>query len=342
MQINKNMKNKLYLCSRDLNFENMSIDKNKHLREVLDTHKMHHVQDFVDKVKARREEVKSMMHDHYGNDKYSSFCSGSFAKHTATNVKFDLDLVEPFKHSAFSTLQAMFDDVHDFLVEQYKDEGVEVRKQKVSIGLTFPQEDDDEKPVELDVVPGRELSDDDFTESHDLNLCFNEDHWGFTKGSSQKTNIQKQIDHIKGKTSEREIIRLLKIWKKQKGKKYKSFVIELAVIKALDGYDGDNGLWPRLKYAMEYIRDHITESNFHLYDPGNSNNDVVKSMSDFDRQSLKNDMSDILDTVEWNEDSLEQFFKVNEKFQEKDEDSGFGNKNGRSGYSMPHTSNRFG
>ena len=32
------------------NFENMSIDKNKHLREVLDSDKMHHVQDFVDKV----------------------------------------------------------------------------------------------------------------------------------------------------------------------------------------------------------------------------------------------------------------------------------------------------
>lgn len=84
------MKNKLYLCSRDLNFENMSIDKNKHLREVLDTHKMHHVQDFVDKVKARREEVKSMMHDHYGNDKYSSFCSGSFAKHMPPTLSLTL------------------------------------------------------------------------------------------------------------------------------------------------------------------------------------------------------------------------------------------------------------
>lgn len=29
----------------------MSFDKNKHLREVLETHKMCHVQDFVDKVK---------------------------------------------------------------------------------------------------------------------------------------------------------------------------------------------------------------------------------------------------------------------------------------------------
>lgn len=318
------------------------LDKNKHLREVLDTHKMHHVQDFVDKVKARREEIKSMMHEKYGTDKYPSFCSGSFAKHTATNVKFDLDLVEPFKHSAFGTLQEMFDGVHDFLVEKYEGTEVEIRKQKVSIGVTFPQEEGDDKPVELDVVPGRELSDDDYTGSHDLNLCFNEDHWGFKKGSCQKTNIQKQIDHIKGKTSEREIIRLLKIWKKQKQKKYKSFVIELGVIRALDGYNGDNGLWPRLKHTMEYLRDHIADSSFHLYDPGNSGNDVVAAMSDFDRQCFKNDMSDILNSVEWNEDSLEQFFKVNERFQKKDDDSGFGNKNGREGYSNPQTSNRFG
>lgn len=79
----------------------MSFDKNKHLGEVLDTHKMCHVQDFVNKVKKRREEIKAKMHDHYGCDKYSSFGSGSFAKHTATNVKFDLDLVEPFKYNAF-------------------------------------------------------------------------------------------------------------------------------------------------------------------------------------------------------------------------------------------------
>ena len=49
----------------------MSFDKNKHLREVLDTHKMHHVQEFVDKVKNRREEIKVKMHDQYGSDKYS-------------------------------------------------------------------------------------------------------------------------------------------------------------------------------------------------------------------------------------------------------------------------------
>jgi len=313
----------------------MSFDKNKHLKEVLETHKMHHVQDFVNKVKKRREEVKGKLQDRYGSDKYSSFGSGSFAKHTAINVKFDLDLVEPFKHNAFGTLQEMFDSVHDFLADEYKNTGVTIRKQKVSIGISFPIENGDEKPVELDVVPGRELSDDDYLDSHDLNLFFNEDHWGFKKGTSQKTNIQKQISHIEGKTSERQIIRLLKIWKKQKGKKYKSFVIELAVIKALDGYDGDNELWPRLKYTMEYLRDHIAESSFHLYDPGNTNNDVITAMSEYDRQSFKSDMRIMLNNIDSNPDFyLPYYFKKNEKF------SGYREK--ESGAAFPASPKRFG
>lgn len=302
----------------------MSIEKNNHLREVLDTHKMCHVQDFVDKVKQRREEIKGKMHDHYGNNKYSSFGSGSFAKHTAINIKFDLDLVEPFKHCAFGTLQEMFDDVYDFLAEEYKDTDVSIRKQKVSIGISFPIEEGDEKPVELDVVPGRELNHNDYLETNDLNLCFNEDHWGFKKGTSQKTNIQKQIDHIKGKSSEREIIRLLKIWKKQKGKKYKSFVIELAVIKALDGYTGDMDLWSRLKFVMEYLRDHIADSSFHLYDPGNSNNDVIAAMSVYDRQMFKTDMILMLNNIDSDPDCfLPFYFEINEQFSEyKEKESG--------------------
>lgn len=305
----------------------MAIDKNNHLREVLDTHKMRHVQNFVNKVKNRRDEIKIKMHDHYSSEKYSSFDSGSFAKHTATNVKFDLDLVEPFKHNAFGTLQEMFDSVYDFLAEEYKNTGVTIRKQKVSIGVSFPIEEGDENPVQLDVVPGRELKDGDYSETNDLNLCFNEDHWGFKKGSSQKTNIPKQIDHIKGKSREREIIRLLKIWKKQKDKEYKSFVIELAVIRALEDYYDDGGLWPRLKYVMEYIRDNIADSRFHLYDPGNSNNDVIASMSDYDKFSFKADMEIMLNNIDSNPDFyLPYYFKVNEKYscyKEKDTGTAF-------------------
>ena len=229
----------------------------------------------------------------------------------------------------------MFDSVYDFLAEEYKNSNVTIRKQKVSIGVSFSIEEGDEKPVEIDVVPGRELSDDNYLDSHDLNLCFNEDHWGFKKGTSQKTNIQKQISHIEGKSNERQIIRLLKIWKKQKDKKYKSFVIELAVIKALDGYDGDNGLWPRLKFTMEYLRDHIAESSFHLYDPGNTNNDVIAAMQDYDRQSFKSDMGSMLNNIDSNPDVyLPYYFKINEKY--------CGYKEKDAGTAYPTSTKRFG
>ena len=123
--------------------------------------------------------------------------------------------------------------------------------------------------------------------------------------------------------------------KKQKEKKYKSFVIELAVIKALDGYNGDQGLWPRLKFAMEYLRDNIADSSFHLYDPGNSNNDVVSAMSDFDRTSFKSDMEVMLINIESNPDFyLPYYFKVNEKY------SGYKEKGYGSSY--PTTPKRFG
>lgn len=316
----------------------MSFDKNKYLDEVLQTHKLHHIQKFVDKVKAKREEIKDVMSEHYGDKKYAAYNSGSFAKHTATNIKFDRDVVEPFKHNAFDTLQAMFDDVYSTLEEKY---GNVVRKQKVSIGLEFPKEDDDELPVQIDVVPGRELSDDDYNETKDLNLCFNEDHWGFKKGTYTKTNISKQIDHISGKNSERKVIRLLKIWKKHKDKDYKSFLLELISIKALDGKKSAR-LWEDLKTTMEYIRDNVAEDSFHLYDPGNGNNDVVAAMDSFKRQSLKTEMSIMLTNIDTNaEYYLPYYFPKNEKFEEKQEE-GYKQKEGFSGVSYPQNPQRFG
>ena len=317
----------------------MSFDKNKYLGDVLETHKLHHVQEFVNKVQTKRDEIKLVLSNHYGNKKYSAFNSGSIAKHTATNIKFDMDVVEAFKRNSFDTLQAMFDDVYDTLVGKYGSNVV--RKQKVSIGLEFPKDDGDELPVQIDVVPGRELSEDDYSKTKDLHLYFNEDHWGFKKGTYTKTNISKQIDHISGRNTERKVIRLLKIWKKHKGKDYKSFLLELISIKALDGKKSA-GLWEDLKLTMGYIRDNIAEDSFHLYDPGNGNNDVVAAMDSNKRQSLKSEMDTMLRNIESNDETfLPYYFPKNEKYEEK-KDEGYKQKEGCSGVSYPQNPQRFG
>lgn len=44
----------------------MSIDRNKYLGEVLHTHKLRHIEKFVKKVKDKRDEIKEVMSEHYG------------------------------------------------------------------------------------------------------------------------------------------------------------------------------------------------------------------------------------------------------------------------------------
>lgn len=319
----------------------MSFDRNVHLNDVIESHKMSHIQTFVDKVKAKRDEIKDKLSEHYGSDKYSSLNSGSMAKHTATNIKFDIDVVEPFKHSSFATLETMFNDVYNFLNGEYGEQAT-VRKQKVSIGIEFPKEAEDAEPIQIDIVPGRELNDDDYPDTHDLNLYFNEDHWGFKKGSRQKTNIYQQIEYIKGKADERKIIRLLKIWKKHHNKDYKSFMLELFCIKALESYTGKNEIWERLKYTMEYIRDNVEKETFYLTDPGNSSNNVLSTMDSFKRTSLKNEMVNMLSNIETNDSYfLPYYFPKNEKYIVK-KNEGYGITEKQGDVSYPRTPERFG
>ena len=93
---------------------------------------------------------------------------------------------------------------------------------------------------------------------------------------------------------------------------------------------------------MEYVRDNINEDSFHLYDPGNGNNDVVAAMDSFKRQSLKSEMDTMLRNIESNEDVfLPFYFPKNEKYEEK-EDDGYKKKEGFSGVSYPKNPQRFG
>lgn len=320
----------------------MAFDKNVHLSDVLESYKMKHIQIFLDKVNIKRDEIKEKLSTHYGSNKYSSFNSGSMAKHTATNLKFDVDVVEPFKHSSFATLEEMFNDVYNYLKGEYGNQAT-VRRQKVSIGIEFPKEDDDIEPIQLDIVPGRELNDDEYPNTHDLNLYFNEDHWGFKKGSRQKTNIYKQIEYIKGKSEERKIIRLLKTWKKHHNKNYKSFMLELFCIKSLQSYTGENKIWDCLKYTMEYIKDNIENESFNLVDPGNSSNNVLSIMDSFKRTSLKNEMISMLSNIESNDSSyLPYYFPENEKYAVKSEEEGYESSENQRTVSYPRTPQRFG
>jgi len=318
----------------------MEITKQEHLQNVLDSHRMAHISELFDKFKEKREDVKEALEANYTSSIYSPINSGSFAKYTAINVKFDLDLVVPFKRNSFDTLENMFNDVYEFLQEEYRDQAY-IRPQKVSIGIEF-YPDNDGNSISLDIVPGRELNQNQYFDDKKLNLYVNSTYGLLDEKSYIQTNIQAQIDHIKARENERKIIRLLKIWKTHNSEKYKSFLLELLTIKAFEKEVISGNLWEKLKSFMTYIKDNITKEGFTLIDPGNSGNDVMDSLNNFERQSLSGRMDLILKNIENNEDNILIYFPLNNEFaDEKNSKNGYGVKK-NSNYSVPPPVQRFG
>ena len=126
----------------------MATDKNEHLQKVIDTHNINKVEN-LDKFIAKKNKVKNALNEKFSDNKASNCIdSGSYAKKTAINTKFDIDCCIPFKkkekedEKGYSSLKDMFDDVYKYLKNEYTEDDDDitkddVRKQKVSIGLKF-------------------------------------------------------------------------------------------------------------------------------------------------------------------------------------------------------------
>lgn len=220
----------------------------EYLESLLDEEKI----DDTDKeeTKKKRDEVETAIREEFGDKVKTVKYSGSIAKHTAINSSKDLDLAIHFKKESFDTLKEMYENVFDFLDYNYN-----VRKQKVSIGLT---------DFDVDVVPGRRIDEEDDS-NNDVFLYRSDDD------SRIKTNIEKHKSHIT-ESGCRNVIKLMKIWKNKWNVKFKSFAMELLVIQALEDSTA-TGLKDRTKEVLEYIVDNVEDIN--LIDPANSNNNVA-------------------------------------------------------------------
>lgn len=320
------------------------MDKSKHLESAIKTHQITREESLLQKFKDRNKEVKEALDKYYGDKIYSPFNSGSYAKNTAVNTKFDFDLVSPFKRNAFGsngTLKEMYEDVHNFLQDEFCNSAY-IKKQKVSIGIEF-YSDSDGDVINIDVVPGREFNQDQYKDDQNLNLYVYSSYGLFSAGSDRlKTNIEAQKSHVNDRaTNEKEkirkIIRLLKIWKIEHGKKYKSFFLELFVIKAVEKVDVSGNLWEKLKIVLQYIRDNATVEGFTLKDPGNSSNNLMDTLENFERTTLSNEMKNMLERIEANDENIKVYFPENEKFVEEESNS-YGSKSG-SLYSVPPKTN---
>lgn len=243
----------------------------EYLESLLDEEKIK--DEDKEEITKKRNEVETAIREKFKDKVKTVKYSGSIAKHTAINSSKDLDLAIHFKKEAFNTLKEMYDSVYEFLDEKYN-----VRKQKVSIGLS---------EFDVDVVPGRRIDEEDDS-NNDVFLYRSDDD------SRIKTNIEKHKTHITASGC-RDTIKLMKIWKNKWNVKFKSFAMELLVIQTIND-STSTGLKDRMKEVLEYIVENIEDIN--LIDPANSNNNVADVIEDYKKLFMKNTALNCLSYLE--------------------------------------------
>src|SRR6478672_3590542 len=142
--------------------------------------------------------------------------SGSFAKGTANRSGTDIDLLislhdqtpDPLKH------------IHETLVTALTAAGHQPRRQNVSIGVNV-------NGYAVDLVPGKRQN--AFTSDHSL-YRRRADTW-------TKTNVDTHIATVQS-GGHSDAIRILKLWRGQKGLDFPSFYLEMTVFQALAGRYG--------------------------------------------------------------------------------------------------------
>ena len=189
--------------------------------------------------------------------------SGSFLKGTAVLSGTDIDLFISISEGCTDTLK----DVYEKLFRRLTEKGYSPKKQNVSINIRVGT-------YSVDLVPAKRQN------------GTGTDHSLYRRrvGSWTKTNVLIHAAHVIRAGRQQET-RVIKLWRNQKSIDFPSFYLELAVIRALDGWSASNtSLESRVQAVFEYLRDHFPDARF--VDPANTNNIVSDDLTVVEKKAI--------------------------------------------------------
>ena len=247
----------------------------QYLRAVLKMQSLEESEN-TDELKALREtksNVERLLKERYGSSPSIQY-AGSYKKGTMIKESYDLDITCYFGRdddSAGSTLVEIYEDVQkafegSFLVEP---KGSAIRLLSIS----------DKGYLSVDVVPGRFEN----GKSGDVWL-----HRTTGEKNRLKTNLQVHVDHIRG-SGVTNAIRLMKLWKKWYHIDIKTFVLELLVVKLLEGRS-DLDLVGQLLHVWTLFRD--KSDSLTVQDPANQQGNDLSDMLNIVVKSALREMAD--------------------------------------------------
>lgn len=201
--------------------------------------------------------------------------SGSFAKGTANKSGTDIDLFISLSQDTPNTLK----DIYNKLFSRMTENGFTPKRQNVSINVRVSGYD-------VDLVPARRQ--DASSQDHSL-YRRRADTW-------TKTNVAKHIAYVSqsGRTQE---VRVLKLWRNQKGIDFPSFYLELTAINALSNARGT--LSENVLAVFRYLRDTFPAAR--VTDPANTNNLLSDDLTATERALVKAAAERALAATNWSQ-----------------------------------------
>lgn len=228
-------------------------------------------------LETRKIEVESFLRQEFGQSPVIKI-AGSVSKGTAISESYDLDIVVYFPSFDDRTIKEIYEEVHKKLASRYT-----INPKTSALRITGVSNASNNNDYHIDVVPGRFIPGTD-----DVFLYMN-----YADRERMQTNLKTHINYIT-QSSCQEIIKLVKLWKVRNDIVFKTFILELFVINALQGMRDKTDLENGFKTVMEAF---VNNSHVELVDPANSANVVSRTVSDLGRINMKAKAQESLDIV---------------------------------------------
>ena len=201
--------------------------------------------------------------------------SGSFAKGTANRSGTDIDLFISLAQDTSGTLKEIYENLFTTMQQR----GYTPKRQNVSINVKV-------NGYDVDLVPARRQ--DGYGQDHSL-YRRKADTW-------TKTNVAAHIRHVSnsGRTQE---VRIVKLWRNQKGLDFPSFYLELTTMDALAG--SRSSLGDNVMKVFQHLRDSFSSAR--VVDPANTNNVISDDLTAAEKAKVRAAAVQALSAAIWNQ-----------------------------------------
>ena len=201
--------------------------------------------------------------------------SGSFAKETANHSGTDIDLFISLSQNTPSTLS----EIYNSLFSKMTQRGYSPKRQNVSINVRV-------NGYDVDLVPAKRQ--DGYSQDHSL--------YRRRANTWAKTNVSTHIREV-GQSGRTQEIRVVKLWRNQKGLDFPSFYLEMTAIAALS-YSRAS-LSENVMKVFRYLQDSF--GNARVVDPANTNNIISDDLTTAEKAKVVAAARQALGAANWNQ-----------------------------------------